>query len=434
MRLNGLRRAEPSARFGAKRLYRDAGSMITSSVANAILGIGFWAFAAKIFPPERLGVMTAVLSVIASTAVVVAAGVGDAYTALLPAVGVERPSFYRLGQRLFLGTVVVGGIVAAICTTSWLSEVHGSVAVGVLVAVGIVIWSAATLQNSTLAALGRARWLPGANIAASVGKICLLPLFAATLNWHPVELSVLVSAGAVFLALRPAIRRMIASGEDLPSATVPGGLRARTFIKFVAQTSVSSALSMGLLMITPFLVAVFADTAQGALFSLSLSIVQALDFIGGALALSLVVHASSAPDEADAMARSIMVKVVVLSTVGGLLLVLLAPVGLRLLNPQYGAMGATGVIGVLALGTVLRCIYMVWAGLQRARRNMTAPLVLNVASTVVLLAFMPGLCARYGALGGAFALLLAQLALAAGIAVHFQINRRRKGGVRRVTV
>ena len=110
--------AEPTSRFGTKRLYRDAGSMASSSVANAVLGIGFWAMAAKIFPPAELGVMTAVLAVIVSVGVVIAAGVGDAYAALFPAAGDDRRRFYRIGQRTFLALALVSGVVAAVCTTT----------------------------------------------------------------------------------------------------------------------------------------------------------------------------------------------------------------------------------------------------------------------------------------------------------------------------
>src|SRR5713226_3084251 len=94
------------ARFGAKRLYRDAGSMASSTVVNAVLGTAFWAVAASTIPPERLGVMTAVLSVILATSMILATGVGDAYTALLPAAGIARPRLFRHGQRTF-GTMAV---------------------------------------------------------------------------------------------------------------------------------------------------------------------------------------------------------------------------------------------------------------------------------------------------------------------------------------
>lgn len=413
------------ARFGAARLYRDAGSMASSSVANAVLGMAFWAIAAKLFPPEKLGVMTAVLAVIVSVGVVVAAGVGDAYTALLPAAGPDRPALYRRGQRLFLGLALVIGIGAALATTTWLREVRGSVVIAVLVVVGILAWSALTLQNSTLVALGRARWLPAANVAVSLGKIALLPLLAIAHVWHAVEFSFVLAAILMVAILRPTIVRVIDSGDDLPDVSTAGAISTRTFDRFVAQTTVSSALSMGLVNVTPFVVTVFSGPKEGALFALSLSIVQALDFMGAALVVSLVVHASSTPAEAGAMARAILIRVVVLALTGGLALVLVAPAALRWLNPHYGSMGATAVIAVLALGTVFRCTYMVWAGLQRSRRNMKMPLLFNFFCAVLLLSIMPALTSDHGALGGAIALLLSQLAIITAICGHVLVTRRR---------
>ncbi len=398
--------------------------MAASSIANALLGVAFWAIAAKMFAPADLGVMTAVLAVIVSVGIVVATGVGDAYTALLPAAGADRAGLYRRGQVVFFALVLGCGVAAAVATVSWLSEVRGSVTVALLVAIGVVAISVLTLQNSTLVALGRARWLPAVNIAAGAGKIVLLSLLGVTVRWHPVELSVVVSAVVVLVVLQPAITRMVHSGNDLPQATAPPGVLNRSFNMFVGQTVVSSALTMGLLMVTPFLVTVYAGPKQGALFALSLSVAQALDFIGGALAMSLVVHAASAPDEAGAMTRRIMIRAILLSSIGAAVLIVATPTALRLLNPEYGVLGATGVITALALGSVTRCIYMVWSGLQKARRNMAAPLTLNTIAAVVLLTAMPVVVPTHGALGGAMVLIVTQLVLIAGIVVHHLAARR----------
>jgi O-antigen/teichoic acid export membrane protein len=367
--------------------------------------------------------MTAVLAVIVSVGIVVATGVGDAYTAFLPAAGTDRASLYRRGQGMFFALALTCGVAAAIGTVTWLHEVRGSIAVAVLVTVGVLVWSVLTLQNSTLVALGRARWLPAANIGASVVKIVLLLLLAIRISWHPVELSFVISAAVVIVVLQPAINRIISSGKELPPAAVPAGVLNRNFKVFVGQTVVSSALTMGLLMVTPFLVTVYAGPKQGALFALSLSVAQALDFIGGALAMSLVVHAASAPEEAGTMTRRIMIRAILFSSVGAAVLILVTPAALRLLNPEYGALGATGVIAALAIGSVTRCIYMVWSGLQKARRNMKAPLALNAIAAVVLLATMPVIVPTRGALGGAIVLIMAQLVLIAGIILHYLVAR-----------
>jgi O-antigen/teichoic acid export membrane protein len=424
----GRRKAAPGvppSRFGAERLYRDATSMASSSVANALFGIAFWAIAAKLFPPRELGVMTAVLAVIVSVSTVVASGVGDAYTALLPAAGSDRPNLYRRGQQVFHAIILISGIIAAICTTTFLPEARGSVGVAVLVAVGVMVSSVLALQNSTLVALGRAGWLPAANIGASALKVLALLVLAVTLSWHPLELSVVTSSFAVAAVLRPRISSTIRSGRDLPPATVPEGYLISRFNRFVAQTVVSSALSTGLLMITPFLVTVFSDPKQGALFSLSLSIVAALELVGASLANSLVVHASSAPDEASTMTRRIMIRAVLISVVGGIALIAVAPTALRLLNPEYGPLGAFGVITVLTIASVPGCVYRVWSALQRARRNMVIPLVLNATSVVVLIAGMPALARSHGAFGGALTVLLATSTLNLGIVLHYAAQKVR---------
>ncbi|MGA9374754.1 MAG: hypothetical protein WBV64_06945 [Mycobacterium sp.] len=403
--------------------------MGVSAIGNALLGIAFWAVAAKAFSPHDLGVMTAVLAVIMSTGVVAATGIGDSYTALLPAVGDHRPQFYRRGQRLFLVLAAIGATAAGLGTVTLLSEVYGSIAVGALVAIGTIVWAATTLQNSTLVALGRASWLPAANLGLSAGKLALLPLLAVMISWHPVELSVVATAVVVVAVLGSRITRIVDSGEQLPASTIPGGLSVRRFYSFVGQTTLSSALTMGLFLVSPFLVTVWSTPSQGALFALSLSVVQALDLLGAALSTSLVVHASSHPDQAAAMARSILIKAVLLSVVGAALLIAVAPVALRLLNPLYGEMGAASVIATLAVGTICRLVYQVWSALQRARRKMLAPLALTVVSAAVLLLSMPTLCAAHGAVGGAQALLLAQLAMIVGIGIHFLASRNRIGAV-----
>jgi hypothetical protein len=63
-----IRTDRNASRFGARRVHRDAGAMALSSVANAALGLAFWAFAARFIVPAELGVMTAVLAVVVSSA------------------------------------------------------------------------------------------------------------------------------------------------------------------------------------------------------------------------------------------------------------------------------------------------------------------------------------------------------------------------------
>lgn len=417
---------KPAASFGMKRLNRDAALMASSSVANAILGMLFWAFAAKVFPPEKLGVMTAVLAVIVSAGLVVAAGVGDAYTALLPAVGSARLSVYRRGQRVWLGLALIAGFGSAIVTVSLLAQVRTSILVAVLVAVGVLAWSAFLLQNYTLISIGRARWLPATNIGIGVGKIAMLVALTFTLGWHSVELAFIISAVLVVLLFQPAIVRVIDSGQDLPkTATMPVDRAPREFNRLVVRTITSATLCLGVLNVTPFLVTVFAGPKQGALFAISLTIVQTLDIVISALACSLLVHASGAPEQAARMARTVLVRASAVGGLGTAVIIPLAPLALRILNPEYGGMGGTGVIALLCGGCLLRTVYVVWAALQRSRRNMKVILALDFTCVMLLLFLIPDLCGIWGALGGALALFVADFVRCTGAVGHFLVTRRR---------
>jgi O-antigen/teichoic acid export membrane protein len=253
----------------------------------------------------------------------------------------------------------------------------------------------------------------------------LLPVLALTVKWHSLELAVAISAAVVVLVLRPKIIRIIDSGTELPTtATISEGQALHAFNKLVAQTIASSALSLGVLTVTPFLVTVFAGPKQGALFALSLAVVQILDMVAVALGLSLVVHASSAPEHGNTMARGILISAAALIVAGAAIIVAVVPVAFRLLNPQYGEMGATGVVAVLCLGSIIRVVYIVWSGLQRSRRKMKMLLTLNVITGPMIVALIPGLCGEYGALGGAVAVLIAQMVLSAGAVIHFLSTRR----------
>lgn len=412
---------------GYKRLYRDAGSIATSSAANVILGVAFWALAAKLFPPEQLGVMTAVLAVIVAVGLVIGSGIGNAYTALLPAAGSATASLYRHGQRVFYVATGIAGVAAALGTTALLKEVRGSVAVGVLVAVGVVVWSAFVLQNSTLAALNRAGWLPPANVTASLGKIVLLPVLVVGVGWHSLELATVVSAAVVVLVLAPMIRRTLIADDLATTTQLPAPRSFGEVNRLVVSSVTSVALSLGVLLLSPFLVTAFGGPSQGALFALSLSVVQALDLIGAAMGVSLVVHASGASVHTWAMARPVLIRTAALVTAVAVLIAVSAPIALTLLNPEYGAMGASGVIALLCAGSIVRVLYMVWAAMQLARRNMKVLLALNVITASLFFALVPAMAGSHGAIGGAFALLVAQSVLSAGAAAHIIVTRRRAG-------
>jgi O-antigen/teichoic acid export membrane protein len=417
-----------AARYGRNRLFRDATSLASSSLVNAVFGMGSMALTAHLVPPVRLGVYSAVLSAIMTPALAAATAVGNAYASLLPAVGRARPRVFRHGQRVFRISTTVGGVISGIAAISAISAVRGSLPVFLLVLCGTLLFGEYNLQGSTLTAIGRANWFVGSAVGMNALKLILLPAFALTFEWHCVELSTVIAAGFVAMVLRPLIVRAIDRGAtDGPPVNLPEREAVREFNRFASRSFVVVALSNSVFSFTPFLVTTFSIPKEGALFALSLTVVQALDLIATAMGTSLSVHGSAVPCAAAAMARSVLVRALLVSTSGAVVVVVAAPVLLRLLNAEYGTMNATAVVAVMSAGTVVRTGFMVWAALQRSRRNMRPLVVVSACGAVAVVVAMPILARSHGALGGAYGLAMAYVVLTVGAAVHtFYVWRSSK--------
>ena len=421
------RRKPDSPRFGASRVLRDAASLGTSSIVNAAFGLATWAITAHLIAPAQLGVMTAVLAAITAPALAVATTIGGTYTSLLPAVGSARPAIFRRGQRLFLVSSVIGGVIAGLATIAWIDGVHGSLPVFALVVVGTVLLGTLLLQGTILPAIGRASWVITMMFTMNVLKICMLITFATTFFWHSFELATVVSAGLVAVTLVPFINRIIRTSNSLPSTSSLTQHEAiKEFDRFVIRLFFIVLFSYATFAFTPFLVTAFGGPRAGALFALALSVAQTLDLLSSAMGTSLAVHASAEPETATAMARTVLVRSLAVTAAGAVAITLSISTILRFLNPEYLSMGAVGVTAVLCLGPVVRTFFVTWWGLERARRRLRPTLIVSLLGAVVCLTTVPVLSSRYGALGGAAGITLAYCALSLGAMVHTLIVRRAR--------
>ena len=418
----------PAASDGSgrsSRLYRDAAALASSSMLTAVLGAGFWALCAGQLSPRELGVQTALMSIITAPAIVVASGMGDAFNAIVPASGPQRAAVVVRGYRIVLVASIGLGVVAGIVATTVLAQVRGSIPVALLVMVGVVIWSLFVLQDQALTSLHRARWLPLENGITSLLKIGLLATAIAIGVAEPVVLASLLPCVLAVAVLFPQVRRLSLGPADPARVVIvdaPFQLE-----RLAKRTTISIALSLGALTLTPFIVAAAAGPTEGAVFSIGLAITQSLDFVGAALGVSLVTHTAGASDGQAAMAFRVFKRTVAIVGMGAVGLVLVAPRILPLLNDSYSDLHGAQVITILVIGSVARTGYVIWASLQRARRRMRELIVLNATAAGFVLVTLAPVAARWGAVGAAGTILVAQLILTTGAGVHLLKARGRAG-------
>lgn len=409
-----------------RRMYVDAVALVGTAGLTAVIGFVFWAVAARLMPPERLGVEIALVSLVTAAASVCAVGTGNAFTALLPVAGRSAVARLRQGYCLVICTSLVVGTLAAVGAATFLRPgVHGVLSAAA-VGFSVVVWSLFVVQDPALIGMGRATWLPWENVGISLAKLALLPLLVG-LSAHPVLLAMVlpsaVAVGVVSGALVPRIARRRSALVSSASPHRPD-VGAQAMRDFAVRDGGASALSLGVLLLLPFLVTAVAGPVEGAVFGICLALAQGLDLVSAGTGVSLTVHAADRPAEAVRMAVAIWRRVAVLVAVGAVALSLLAPFALPLLGDAYVERGGVTIIIVLAVTSVIRTVFILWASLQRALQRTGLLLRVNTAVACTVVPLVVLLADRWGAVGGALGLAVGQCALTGGILIHLFVTRR----------
>jgi hypothetical protein len=418
--------ASPPARDA--RLYRDAIALTSSSLISALCGMGSWVLAARTTAP----------------ALVIAAGIGDGFTAIIPA-GRDAHGVIRRGYRYLIVLALIAGVLAAVAAMTALPTVRGSFTAGALVFLGCLAWTLFAAQDSALTALGRARWLPWENGVVGLAKAGAVIALAGA---FPVLWASILPAVLAVAVLYPQVRKLARrtdaqaggsgpAGPLEPKPLGPDGARVAVtdlpspvteLTRLVRRTTPSVALTLGSLTLLPFVVTTLAGPRTGALFTLCLSIVASLDFVSAGLGISLVVQGSADPEQRGRLARAALLRAGALVVLGGIGIVILGGRVLRLLNPAYLAMDGVAVLAILVVVSLVRVGFVIWSAHQQSKRQMRPVLILNAFAAVTLYALLPACCHRWGGVGAAVALAAAQLVLSAGAAGHvaYQAWQRRQ--------
>jgi O-antigen/teichoic acid export membrane protein len=408
-----------------KKMHRDAASLASSSIANAVFGVVSWAITARLIEPAALGIMTATLAMINLPALAIVTPIGDAFAALLMSAGSDKLRLVLRGCRLFVGASILAGSGAATVAVVTIDDSSNPWPVFFLVLFGTLLFGLYLLQCSLLVATGRANLLLATATVMNLLRVALLIALSLTTRWHSLELSIVIAAGLVGTILVPFSLRIVRrlSGPPIPESAGEHG-SANKFDAYISRVFFVILFGFAIFTVTPYLVTFFSTSEQGALFALALPAVQTLDLIGAAMSTSLVVHASTANRiESAAMAKSVLLRAALIVGTGAVFIAIAAPLALHYLNPRYSAHDAAVVIGLLCGASFLKIPFTAWSGLQRSRRDLRPLLMATSLGGCVAVIGACLLATKYGAAGGALAILLASATLSLGSALH--VIRRR---------
>ena len=320
-------------------LHVNALALATSAGLTAVLGLAYWAVAARSYTAAEVGTQSALVSAMLLVGGVAEMGADSLLIRFLPVAGRDGR---RLAARLYALTAL-GGVVAALVfafgTSLWAPALRFLWTDGwwlAAFAFCTVVACIYAIQDSVLTGARRARWVPLENGLVSLLKIVLLAIFAVFAgaqgifaSWNvPTTLAVLLVTALVFARLVPA--------NDGPEGRLPP---RRVLGRYMLGNYVASLFALASINATPLIVIKRLGAEPAAHFFVPWAIFNGLQLLATSISYSLIVEAAA--DEAQTIPlfrRAIVLSLSVITPIS-LAVALVGPTVLRLLGHSYAVGG-----------------------------------------------------------------------------------------------
>lgn len=431
-RLSGLWRRES--------LLRTGHLLVVNAVFNGGFGLAYWLFAARLNSPAVVAVNSAAIS-----AMMLLSGV--AQLNLMSAILRFVPTSGAAAGRMIRGAYLIGGGLSGIAALIFVLGMHvwappgladllspGLPAISFVVAT--MLCSLFVMQDNALVAVGRPMGVPIENTAFAVLKIVLIVVFSlqsghAGIWWSWIVAMALCVAGTNAYLFARAV-------PAFASVRPPGDVQVvslRELRRFIGPDYLGSLSWIACISLVPLLVLDLTDPRHSAAFAVPWSMCLVLYSVPTAFGQSLVAHGVRQQDRLNKYHRQALWHTLALLLPVVLLIIVLAPYGLRLFGPFYAA-HSTLTLRLLAVSALPNCVVSLAVSRARVTRRMVVVVAALGGLSVLVFGLIALLVPRLGIVGGGMAWLIAQCVVAAAVFIggyagipRPRLIRSNRGGV-----
>lgn len=370
----------PARRIATDALYRGSVLLLANTVGLAGLGFLFWALAARGYPASSVGWLAGVTAGVNLLATVASLGLPNTMIRHLSA----APDPRALVRAVVTAVTVIGGTLALACLVLLAPllpgggpDLGGDVRSTLLIIVLVVGTAAGGTLDAGLIATRATGALLVKNLVGGTAKV------AAILVLTPFGLAGLIVAYGTGTVLATTL------GAAVLLYRLPRGMRHRGSLRTLRRhVSFSSGSYLGTVFgilpstVVPLQVLTLAGSRQTAWFSVAFQLAAFLNFIPSTVAQVTFAEAQRAALRTQL--RKAVKAIYALLLPATLVMVLAAPLLLRMFGPEY-AESATTCLRLLAVATVLSAGgYLVDAALI-ARDRTGAYIVMNGVNAALVL-------------------------------------------------
>ena len=412
-------------------MHRNAYALIIGSGVTSVLGMAFWAAAARWYAAAAVGTAAALIAAVGFLANMATLGLRNGLVRFLGASGPGAPRLVRTAYLVCSAAAAAAAGIFVLAQPAFSDEldlVRDSPLTIALIVVGTVAWMLFILEDHVLTGLRQAVWVPIANGASSVVKIGLLAALAWAATWAvfaayvvPAGVCVVVVGWLVFRRLLP---------RYVESAPPAAPLSVRDLVRFAAGDHLSAVLWLATTELMTLVVLEIAGAEASAYYYIAFTIGYTLYLVTSNVGSAFVAEAAHQPERVDQLYRAALANaarlVVPLAVIG----CIAAPYALDLLGERYEHEGTTP-LRLMLLSAVPQMVVGLRVSLARFQRRIATVVAIYAAIAVgVFGGGIEGL-GRWGLPGVAMAWLLTMTVLAAFLGLSRPVVPRYDRWLRR---
>ncbi|MCL8026151.1 lipopolysaccharide biosynthesis protein [Nocardioides bruguierae] len=360
-----------------------ASSLMAATVTTSLLGLVFWAVAARTYDTAEVGRASAVISAATLLATLAQLNLGNVFGRFLPAARERQRAFVGRGTGVVVGLALALGAVYALLPVS--DPLLEGVAEGVTFPLLVAVLAVFALQDLVLVAVGRATWVPVENLFFALAKLGLLVAVAPLVPRGGIALAWVLPALLAVLVVSAGLLPGVVLGR--PGRGPVGGVlpTPRTLRESVAGEYLTGLVSTAVPFALPLLVVHRLGLEANAWFSLPWMAATALNLLLWNIASAMLVrgaeraHASggsTATAVTGHLTRSSLQLALAVATSGALALWLGGDLLLSLVGAEYVEQ-SRWMLRLAATAAPATAVIVVWTTRARLQHRMVAMVVVQ---------------------------------------------------------
>lgn len=397
-------------------LYRNGYALILGAGASAVLGLIYWALAARYYSPEVVGIGSAVISALALLAGVAMLSLTGVLVRFTPLAGDNTAHLITAAYAISLVVALLVGWGFCHLAGAWspklsfLSQDRGWT---IAFVGGTMAWCIFALQDSALTGLRQSLWIPLENTLFAAIKIVLLVLFA---QWIPMWGIFAAWMAPLLVSLLPVnvlIFRYLVP-QHVQTQGPQAGIVPQAVLRYIVGNYPGTLFYLASTTLLPLIVTQQLGARANAYFYMPWMMANALLQVALQMSTSLTVEAvtdqrrlAAYSYRAFLQSARLLVPAVVIFVVG-------APTILALFGADYASEGAL-LLRLLAVATLPNLVVMLYIGLARVQNSISNIILVQGAQCIFLLSLSYLWLPTIGITAVGWALLVSQSLVAGGV-------------------